>query len=134
MRSAAGVPEAYYPAFRESFRTLSEEGFIDLMRANQTYRLPERLSSVTARTLVVCGAGEHDVIRRSARLLGQAVPGARVYEVHAPGKPSLAEQHNWNLTAPAVFSAMVGSWIEGGALPPELEEVAVAGGAELGGR
>ena len=76
MRSAAGVPEEYFAEFRESFRTLSERGFVDLMAANQSFRLPAGLDRVTARVLVVCGAGEYAAMKLSAEDIAAAIPGA----------------------------------------------------------
>jgi len=126
MRGAAGVPDQYFGDFRETFRTLSEDGFVDLMSANQSYRLPAGLAAATARVLVVCGAGEYAVMKRSTRAVADALPDARAREVRLPGNLPVAQQHNWNLTAPAVVSAMVRAWIEGTALPDELGELAGA--------
>jgi pimeloyl-ACP methyl ester carboxylesterase len=123
MRSAAGVPDAYFDDFRETFRTLSEDGFVDLMIANQAFRLPEGLDRVTARVLAVCGAGEYEVMKRSTVDIAAAIPGALAREVRHPGKMTLAQQHNWNMTAPEVFTAMVRAWIEGAELPGELGEI-----------
>lgn len=123
MRSAAGVPDAYFDDFRETFRTLSEGGFVDLMVANQAFRLPDGLERVTARVLAVCGAGEYDVMKRSTADIAAAIPGALAREVRHPGKLTLAQQHNWSMTAPETFTAMVRAWIEGGELPVELEEI-----------
>jgi len=123
MRSAAGVPDEYFGEFRESFRTLSEDGFVDLMVANQSFRLPEGLGAVSARVLAVCGAGEYEAMRLSARDIADAIPGARAYAVNHPKGTSLAKQHNWSMTEPAVFTAMVLAWIEGDRLPDRLQEL-----------
>jgi len=123
MRSAAGVPDEYFSDFRESFRALSEDGFVNLMAANQSFRLPEGLGEVTGRVAAVCGAGEYEVMKLSARDIVGAIPGARGFLVEHPAGTSLASQHNWNMTAPEVFSAMVRAWIENGPLPSELVEL-----------
>jgi len=123
MRGAAGVPDEYFAEFRESFKTLSENGFVDLMVANQAFRLPEGLGAVTARVLTVCGAGEYEAMKLSTRDIADAIPGATAREVRHPQKLSLAQQHNWSMTAPEVFSAMVRAWIEGAPLPTELAEL-----------
>ncbi len=126
MHRAAGVPDEYFDDFRESFRTLSEEGFVDLMRANQVFRLPEGLDRVRARVLAVCGAGEYAVMKQSTQEIAAAIPAARSYEVRLPGKLSVAQQHNWNMTAPDVFTSMVRAWVEGAPLPRELVELQAA--------
>jgi pimeloyl-ACP methyl ester carboxylesterase len=125
MRSAAGVPDEYFAQFRESFRTLSESGFVDLMAANQSFRLPEGLGGATARVLAVCGAGEYPAMKLSAEDIAAAIPGAMVREVNHPAGTALAKQHNWNMTEPALFTAMVRAWIEGTPLPERLAELKV---------
>ncbi len=123
MHGAAGVPDEYFTHFRESFRTLSEQGFVDLMAANQAFRLPDGLGDVTSRVLAVCGAGEYAAMKASARDIADAIPGGRAYQVMHPKATSLARQHNWSMTAPDVFTAMVRAWIEGGPLPERLVEM-----------
>jgi pimeloyl-ACP methyl ester carboxylesterase len=120
MRSAAGVPDAYFEHFRESFRTLSKSGFVDLMVANQAFRLPAGLDRVTAPVLAVCGHGEYEVMRRSTADIAAAIPGAHACEVFHAGKMTLAQQHNWNMTAPELFNEMVRAFIGGRALPEAI--------------
>ena len=123
MRSAVGVPDEYFPQFRESFRTLSENGWVDLMTANQSFRLPVGLEQVSARVLAVCGASEYQTMRLSARDIASAIPGAQAREVRHAEKLSLAQQHNWSMTAPDLFTRMVRAWVSGGELPAELVEI-----------
>ena len=123
MRSAVGVPDEYFPQFRESFRTLSEDGWVDLMTANQKFRLPVGLDRVSARVLAVCGASEYPAMKLSASDIASAIPGAQAREVRHAEKLSLAQQHNWNMTAPALFTRMVRAWVSGGELPSELAEI-----------
>lgn len=120
MRSAAGVPDAYFDDFRASFRGLSKSGFVNLMRANQTYRLPAGLERVLTRVLTVCGHREYDSMRRSAADIADAIPGALAREVVHARKLSLAQEHNWNLTEPELFSAMIRDFVEGRPLPEGL--------------
>lgn len=126
MSGAAGVPGEYFGDFRESFRTMTEDGFVDLMRANQTFRLPEP-TNCDRRVLAVCGAGEYDVMKRSTAAIAAAFPRGEAREVRLTGKRSLAQQHNWNLNEPEVFTRMVRAWIEGTPLPPELVTLQVHG-------
>ena len=120
MRAAAGVPDAYFPQFRESFRSLSESGFVDLMAANQAFRVPDGLDRAASRVLAVCGSGEYEAMKLSARDIAAAVPGGQASEVQHAEKLSVAQQHNWNMTAPALFTEMVRAWVTGGELPCEL--------------
>lgn len=123
MRSAAGVPDEYFDDFRASFRGLSESGFVNLMRANQTFRLPLGLERVRTRVLAVCGHREYDSMRRSTFDIADAIPGALAREVMHTRKLSLAQEHNWNMTEPALFNAMIRDFVEGRPLPEELVPV-----------
>jgi len=123
MRSAAGVPDAYFDDFRASFRALSKSGFINLMRANQTFRLPAGLEHVRARVLAVCGQREYNSMRRSTADVAEAIPGALAREVVHTRKLSLAQEHNWNMTAPELFNMTIRDFIEARPLPKELVSV-----------
>jgi len=123
MRSAAGVPDAFFDDFRESFRTLSKEGFVDLMRANQTFRLPDGLERVRGRVLAVCGRGEYKAMRRSTTEIGNAIPGATACEVVHTRRLSLAQEHNWNMNEPALFNEMVRDFIADKPLPAALVSI-----------
>jgi len=120
MRSAAGVPDEFFDDFRESFRGLSKSGFVNLMRANQTFRLPVGLEHVRARVLAVCGHREYDSMRRSTSDIADAIPDAVAREVMHTRKLSVAQEHNWNMTEPELFTATIRDFIEGRPLPAEL--------------
>lgn len=121
MKRAAGVPDEYFPQFRESFRGLTESGFTNLMVENQQFRIPSGLDRVTAPTLIVVGKGEFAAMRGSALDLAAAIPGARAMQVVHDRKLSVAEEHNWNLVAPDLFTACVRTWITDQPLPAALQ-------------
>ncbi|HEX9092572.1 MAG TPA: alpha/beta hydrolase, partial [Coriobacteriia bacterium] len=81
MHGAAGVPDAYYDDFATTFRTLTESGWVNLMRANQTFRLPEGLAGATSPTLVVVGEHEYAAMKGSAADIATALPNAKACEV-----------------------------------------------------
>jgi pimeloyl-ACP methyl ester carboxylesterase len=120
MKYAAGVPEKYYPQFSQTFRGLTQSGFTNLMVENQRFRMPPGLERVQAPTLIVVGKREYAAMRQSARDLARAIPGAQAFEVAHTRKMSLAEEHNWSLTAPELFTQTVRAWISGGPLPAAL--------------
>lgn len=124
MKSAAGVPDSYYPQFSQTFRELTESGFTNVMIENQRFRLPQGLDHVKAPTLIVVGKHEYAAMRQSALDLAAAIPGAQAYEVVHTRKMSLAEEHNWNLTAPELFTQMVRAWITNQPLPSALQSLA----------
>jgi hypothetical protein len=57
---------------------------------------------------------------QSARDLLAALPNARGALVSLGKGSSLAKEHNWAMTAPAFFNAVVLAWIEARPLPAEL--------------
>jgi pimeloyl-ACP methyl ester carboxylesterase len=120
MRGAAGVPEEYVDDFRRTFREITAASFSHVIAENQAFRLPAGLERVTAPVLAVCGHGEYDVMRRSTADVAAAIPGAEAREVFPVGKMSVAQQHNWNMTQPALFTEMVRAWIAGTALPDAI--------------
>jgi len=123
MKYSAGVPEKYYPQFRQSFQNLTEESFINVMLENQRFRIPSGLERAQTPTLIVCGRKEYSAMRKSASDLAKALPHGQAYEVHHEKKMSLAEEHNWNMTAPDLFTQMVRAWFTGQSLPVELQPI-----------
>ncbi len=121
MKYAAGVPDKYYSQFSQTFRELTESGFTNVMIENMRFRLPQGLDRVKRPTLIVVGKHEYAAMKQSARDLAANIPGARAYEVVHARKMSLAEEHNWNLTAPDLFTQTVRAWITGEPLPSVLQ-------------
>lgn len=116
-----GIPDLFFPEMRETYASLTADAFAHLIVENQRFRLPADLDRVTAPTLVVGGAKEYGVIHQSIKDVAAAVPGAKGYLVYHTQRLSLAEEHNWNLSAPELFTRTVRAWIEGQPLPEELK-------------
>ena len=91
------------------------------MVENQRFRLPENLGRVTNPTLVVAGKKEYAAMRRSVADIAAAIPSAQGFLVAHIDRLSLAEEHNWNLTAPELFTRMVSAWITHQPLPAQLQ-------------
>lgn len=117
MKYSAGVPEAYFPYFKKDFQETTEDGFVNVMIANQSYRLPEGLAKATAMTLVLAGTKEYGAMKQSARDLAAALPQARLGWLGERIGATMAAQHNWALTAPTIFAQTVRSWMEDLPLP-----------------
>jgi len=124
MKYAAGVPDKYYAEFKQDFQGITRDGWVNLMQANLKYRLPVDLMKATAPALIVVGSKEYASMKQSARDLTAALPNARGYTVNLGKQASLAEEHNWSLTAPQIFAAMVRAWVTGSVLPTELQPLA----------
>ena len=121
MKYAAGVPEKYYPQFSRTFRELTESGFTNVMLENQRFRLPQGLERVNVPTLIVVGKREYAAMRQSAHDLANAIPSAQAFEVNHTRKMSLAEEHNWNLSTPDLFTQTIRAWINDQPLPSALQ-------------
>lgn len=121
MKYSAGVPEKYFPQFKKDFQNMTGDLFAHVMVENQRFRLPDGLQNVSVPTLVVAGKKEYGVMRQSVRDIANAIPTAKGFLVAHPRKMSLAEEHNWNMTAPNLFTQMVRAWITGQPLPAELQ-------------
>lgn len=123
MKGAAGVPETFVDDFRRTFRETTEQSFVQVIIEYQRFRLPAGLERVTAPVLTVCGHGEYEVMRRSTADVAAAIPGGKAYEVFHEGRPSLAQQHNWNMNEPALFNQMVRAWMTDSPLPDALHPI-----------
>jgi pimeloyl-ACP methyl ester carboxylesterase len=119
-----GIPEQFLPEVRETYRSLTANAFGNIIAENQRFRLPAGLERVTSPTLVVGGLKEYKVMRESIQEVAAAIPGARGYLVQHTQRMSLSEEHNWNMTAPELFTRTVRAWIEDRALPEELKPLA----------
>jgi pimeloyl-ACP methyl ester carboxylesterase len=120
MKYAAGIPEAFYLKFKSNFQTMTEGQFVNLMVANQTFRLPAELEKVQAQVMVICGKHEYHAIQESALLLKSVLPHANSYNVDLGKGSSLTKEHNWAMTAPQLFAETLKSWLADRALPEEL--------------
>jgi pimeloyl-ACP methyl ester carboxylesterase len=121
MRYAAGIPARYYPEFRLAFTELTESSFTNLLIENQRFRVPPRLDRVRAPTLIVVGGREGATMHQSARDLAARIPGARAYEVRHTAAMSVAQEHNWNMTTPELFSRTLRAWLTDQPLPTTLQ-------------
>lgn len=114
MKHSAGIPNHFFPQFRESFISTSRDQFVNLMVANQTFRLPQGVERFSAPTLIVYGRHEYKAMRESARLLARNLPNTRLFTVVLGKKSSLAREHNWALTSPRLFANTLRNWLNEG--------------------
>jgi pimeloyl-ACP methyl ester carboxylesterase len=122
MKYAAAVPDAYYPEFKHEFQSMTKDGWMHMMRANQTFRLPEGLARANLPVLVIAGAREYKAMLDSVRDLVRALPNARGVIIDLGSKASMAQEHNWALSAPELFADTVRAWVTGsGSLPEGLK-------------
>ena len=122
MRST-GIPAQYLQETLETYKTLTAQAFAHIIVENQKFRLPNGLAKVAAPTLVVAGRKEYKGMQQSVRDVTAAIPGAKGCLVQHTRKMSMAEEHNWSMTAPELFTRTVRAWIEGQPLPSELLEL-----------
>src|SRR5512146_985582 len=90
MRYSAAIPEAYFPQYRDNFRIMNERQFVNLMLANQRFRLPLHLDQVTVPALVLAGKREYAVMKESARQLASTLPNGQAKLVDLGAGASMA--------------------------------------------
>jgi pimeloyl-ACP methyl ester carboxylesterase len=116
-----GIPGQYLQETLDTYKTLTADAFAHVIVENQKFRLPAGLEKASVPTLVVAGWNEYKVMHQSVRDVAAAIPGAKGCLVQHTRKASMAEEHNWSMTAPELFTRMVRAWIEGQPLPEELK-------------
>jgi pimeloyl-ACP methyl ester carboxylesterase len=121
MKYAAAVPDEFYSYFKKDFQEITEPEWVNLLMANQLFRLPVGLEKVTTPTLVIAGKKEYAAMKQSVCDLVAALPHAKGGLVNLGKKSSMAEEHNWALTAPELFAKTIRAWIEEKPLPAEIE-------------
>lgn len=120
MKYAAGIPDQYFAHFKQDFQNTTEDSFINLMTANQRFRLPEGLEKVQVPAFIVCGKKEYRAMQDSARLLKKTLPDASLVILNLGKHASLAEEHNWALTSPLQFAGLLRAWVDKNDLPSNL--------------
>jgi pimeloyl-ACP methyl ester carboxylesterase len=125
MRYAAGIPDEFFSFFKKDFQEISESEFVNLMLANQNFRLPSRLDRAIAPTLVLAGKKEYLAMKKSLQSLIAALPNARGGLINLGKRSSMAKEHNWAMTSPKLFAATIRAWIENRQLPAEIESYQV---------
>lgn len=120
MKYSAGIPDQYFPQFREMYHQMNADLFARILAENQRFRTPARLERVKAPVLVVAGRNEYNAMKQSVRHIVAVLPNARGYLVHHSQRMSLAQEHNWSITTPELFNRTVRAWLRDQSLPLEL--------------
>ena len=120
MKSAAAIPEEFFPQYRANFQIMTENQFVNLILANQHFRLPGNLAKVPVPTLALAGKREYQVMKESARQLAAALPNGQARLIDLGAGASMAKEHNWAMNAPDLFAQTVQCFIKGAELPALL--------------
>lgn len=111
MKHAAGIPDEFFAQFKHDFQNTTESQFVNLMLANQTFRLPQGITNNTLPALIVCGKHEYKAMKDSARILLEVMSAGQIFLIDLGENSSLAAEHNWALTAPEVFANTIEAWL-----------------------
>jgi pimeloyl-ACP methyl ester carboxylesterase len=122
MKYSAGIPDEHYSDFKKSFRETTESEFVNLMIANQKFRLPAGLEKANVPTLALAGKKEYSAMKQSVRDLVSAMPAAKGGFANLGKNSSMAKEHNWALTAPELFAQTLRAWLEDKQLPTIIED------------
>ncbi|EKE22698.1 MAG: hypothetical protein ACD_6C00753G0003 [uncultured bacterium] len=120
MKHAAGIPDAFYPQFKAGFQEMTESQFVNLMVANQTFRMPEGIEHANVPALIVCGSHEYKAMKDSARSLSSKLKCNQFFQINLGQGSGLANEHNWAMTAPQAFADTIRNWLSGQPLPGVL--------------
>jgi pimeloyl-ACP methyl ester carboxylesterase len=112
MKYSAGIPDEFFPQFREDFVGMKKEAFVNLMSANQTFRLPQGVERFGGEVLIVYGRHEYKAMRESARLLARNLLNTRLLALTLGRNSSMAREHNWALTSPQLFADTLRNFID----------------------
>jgi pimeloyl-ACP methyl ester carboxylesterase len=112
MKYSAGIPSEFFPQFKENFIGMTKEAFVNLMSANQNYRLPQGFEKFLGEVLIVYGRHEYKAMRESARLLARNLTHTRLLALTLGRKSSMAREHNWALTSPRLFADTLRNFID----------------------
>jgi pimeloyl-ACP methyl ester carboxylesterase len=123
MKYSAGIPDAYFPQFREMYQHMNADLFARILVENQRFHLPAGLERVTAPVLVLAGRNEYKAMTQSVGDIVAALPNAKGCLVYHSRKLSLAQEHNWSITTPRLFTRTLRAWLQGQPLPEEMQPV-----------
>jgi pimeloyl-ACP methyl ester carboxylesterase len=127
MQYSAGLPDAYFPQFFETYQQMNAGLFARILVENQRFRLPAGLDKIKAPVLVVAGKNEYKAMTQSVGDIVAALPNAKGYLVQHSRRMSLAQEHNWSITTAELFTRTVRAWIEDQPLPEELKPYSTYG-------
>lgn len=74
-----GLPEDMREAYFRDTSRMSTASLVNMTRSNSDFPLPAGLSGVRAKTLILVGSKELQVMRRSAEMLHEALPGSTLH-------------------------------------------------------
>jgi pimeloyl-ACP methyl ester carboxylesterase len=120
MKYSASIPEEFFPQYRANFQIMTENQFVNLILANQHYRMPSNLDKVNVPTLVLAGKLEYAVVKDSASQLASTLPHGQAKLIDLGAGASNTKEHNWAMNAPDLFAQTVRNFIEGKELPGVL--------------
>lgn len=123
MKYSAGIPDEYFPQYRNNFQIITEDQFVNAMIANQQFRLPGNLDKAAAPTLVIAGKHEYDAMKKSVLMLTGALPHAQARLLDLGVGTSMRKEHNWAMNAPDLFAQVLRNFIADQELPNELQVI-----------
>lgn len=112
MKYSAGIPSQFFPQFKENFLGMTQDAFVNLMHANQTFRLPPGVEQFAKPVLIVYGRHEYKAMRESARLLARNLAHSRLMALTLGKNSTMAREHNWALTSPRLFADTLRNFID----------------------
>ena len=92
---ALGIRATLFEDYYRDTACIEKSDLIAFMTANANYRLKDSLSRCTAKALVLVGSRERPVMKKSAVMIAQRLPSARVQVLNGLGHGELSINHGW---------------------------------------
>jgi pimeloyl-ACP methyl ester carboxylesterase len=110
------ISDSDFETYFEDSKKMTMESLLKILDANMSYTIPPAFRNTSARILLLAGAKEKSVMKRSAIDLQHANHSACAYIVPGIG-------HGVSLADPDLFNEITLAWIEDRALPESLKKI-----------
>lgn len=111
MRQSAGIPQNFFAEFKKNFQELTRDSWSRPMAENYRFRIPQGVQFVDPPVLLVAGDKEKADVLPTLKMLLGLIPGAQAALIGNHPDWTTAQQHNWPMNDPELFSKMVREWV-----------------------
>ncbi len=87
------MPETMFQRYFEDSKKISKQSLINLTISNGTYCLKEEIKNTKAKTLIIVGGKELQIMKRSAKKLQALIPNSQLYVAERMGHGEMSLVH-----------------------------------------
>ncbi|MCK9152394.1 alpha/beta fold hydrolase [Methanobacterium alcaliphilum] len=107
------IPKTYFEYLKESTEVIKKDSLSRIIHENMFFKIPDGLKKSNNPVLVLAGAKEYEIIKKSVWDLTKVLSKSKGYIA-----PEMV--HTWNLAAPDFFNEVVKAWITDDVLSDSL--------------